>query len=72
MAEHIVLKIEGMTCGHCKAAVENAIRGLNGVSAANVDLGKKTVAVDYEPGKVSTEDMKKAIAEEGYEVVGIA
>ncbi|OUM90750.1 MAG: hypothetical protein BAA01_07160 [Bacillus thermozeamaize] len=72
MAAHVVLKVEGMTCGHCKAAVEKAVRGLNGVSSATVDLDKKTVAVDYEPGKVSTEEMKKAIAEEGYEVVGMA
>lgn len=72
MAAHVVFKVEGMTCGHCKATVEKAIRDLNGVSSATVDLDKKTVTVDYHPEKVSTEEMKKAIAEEGYEVVSMA
>lgn len=72
MTQQLVLKVEGMTCGHCKAAVENAVRELSGVVAADVDLGKKTVTVNYEPGKVSVEQMKRAITEEGYDVVGVS
>lgn len=32
------LKIEGMTCGHCKKAVEEALRGVEGVEEVHVDL----------------------------------
>jgi len=72
MTQQLALKVEGMTCGHCKAAVENALRQLSGVVAAEVDLGKKTVTVNYDPAQVSVEQMKEAIAEEGYDVVGEA
>ena len=33
-----VFQITGMTCGHCKSAVESAIRATDGVTAAQVDL----------------------------------
>ncbi|MFO7262955.1 MAG: hypothetical protein A6D91_05345 [Bacillaceae bacterium G1] len=72
MGEQLVLKVEGMTCNHCKAAVENAVRQLSGVLAAEVDLGRKTVTVQYEPDRVSVEQMKQAIEEEGYDVVDVS
>lgn len=71
MSETIVLKVEGMTCGHCKMTVENALRSVAGVSSAAVDLAKKTATVSYEAGKASLEALKEAIDEAGYEVVGV-
>jgi copper chaperone CopZ len=35
-----IMKIEGMTCGHCQARVEKALNAISGVTA-NVDLKKK-------------------------------
>nr|MBP9484379.1 heavy-metal-associated domain-containing protein [Negativicutes bacterium] len=32
------IKVDGMSCGHCKNAVEKAVRALPGVLAAEVDL----------------------------------
>ncbi|MFY7869283.1 MAG: cation transporter, partial [Exiguobacterium sp.] len=32
------LTVEGMTCNHCKAAVEGALNELNGVESATVSL----------------------------------
>jgi len=32
-----ILKIDGMTCGHCRAAVETAIQNVEGVRSARVD-----------------------------------
>ena len=72
MTQQLVLKVEGMTCNHCKAAVENAIRQLSGVESANVDLQKKTVTVQYDESQVSVQQMKEAISEEGYEVVDVS
>ena len=37
-----VLKVEGMMCNHCKAAVEKALNAVEGVSAAEVNLEEKT------------------------------
>lgn len=62
-----VLKVEGMSCGHCVKAVEGAVQevGANG----KVDLEKKTVSVEYDEGKVTLASIKEAIEEQGYDVV---
>lgn len=67
--EKALIKVAGMTCGHCKNAVEKAVRGLPGVLAAEVDLAAGTLAVDFDNGKSSLDSIKKAVEEAGYQVV---
>ena len=67
MAEKIVLNIAGMSCNHCKMAVEKALRSLDGVENAGVDLAGNTATVEYDPEKVSGEDLKTVISEAGYQ-----
>ncbi len=62
------LNVTGMSCGHCKAAVEGELNRLSGVERANADVGSGTVEVTYDGGKVTTEDLKGAIEEAGYTV----
>lgn len=64
----ITMKIEGMACGHCKAAVEKALNAIEGVEA-QVDLAAETAVVQTEG--VSAEVLKKAVEDAGYEVVGM-
>ncbi|NNU91590.1 copper chaperone CopZ [Anoxybacillus sp. CHMUD] len=64
----ITLQVQGMTCGHCKAAVTNALQELDGVSRVEVHLQEGTVDVDYDETKVSVEKLKEAIEEQGYNV----
>ncbi|AKU27448.1 copper-binding protein [Geobacillus sp. LC300] len=64
----ITLQVQGMTCGHCKAAVTNALQALDGVSRVEVHLQEGTVDVDYDETKVSVEKLKEAIEEQGYNV----
>lgn len=66
--EKIVMKVDGMSCGHCKAAVEKALKLLDGVQGADADIGAKTVTVTYDDGKVNRDVLAEAIAEAGYEV----
>lgn len=63
----IVIFVNGMMCPHCKARVESVCKGIAGVTDAVVDLQKKNVTVS---GSASVDDLKKAITEAGYEVVG--
>ncbi|MCF8566052.1 copper ion binding protein [Alicyclobacillus tolerans] len=63
-----VLKVKGMTCNHCKHAVESALSDLPGVAKATVDLEKGEVTVEMTQS-VSHEAMKEAIDEAGYELV---
>lgn len=62
------LKVQGMTCGHCKMSVEGALKKLDGVSAAEVDLEAGTVDVTFDEAKVTVDAMKEAIEEQGYDV----
>lgn len=64
---NVVLKVEGMSCGHCVSAVEKAVSGAG--AAAKVDLPAKTVAVEYDENKVSLDAIKTAIEDQGYDVV---
>lgn len=57
------LKIEGMSCSHCSAAVERALKEVPGVNAAEVNLEAGTARVH---GSASLADLMAAVAEEGY------
>lgn len=67
--ENKTLTVEGMTCNHCKAAVEKAVRALPGVLAAEVDLTARTVKVDFDAAKSGLDDIRNAVDEAGYRVV---
>ena len=64
MNTNIELNVSGMTCGHCKSAVESALKSVAGVAAVNVDLaaGKASVTGEH----VKLEDLVAAVADEGY------
>ena len=62
------LDVKGMTCGHCKMSVEGALKGLEGVSAVEVDLNSGKVEVTYDESKVSSDNMKEAVEDQGYDV----
>jgi copper chaperone len=62
-----VLTIEGMTCMHCKMRVEKALKGVPGVTGAQVDLASKQAVV---AGSAEQAVMAKAVAEAGFNVVG--
>ena len=59
------LNVEGMSCGHCKAAVEEQVGRVAGVESVDADLDSKLVVVRGE----GLEDgaLRAAIDEAGYE-----
>jgi len=64
------LKVEGMSCGHCKAAVEKALKGIDGVDNAVVDLNNKTAEVTLNK-EISNDTLSNVVIEAGYEVVEV-
>lgn len=62
------LKVEGMSCGHCKAAVEEELNNLSGVEYSNADPNTGTVEVRYDAAKVTDGDLEGAVEEAGYTV----
>lgn len=65
-----IMKIEGMSCGHCSARVESALNALDNVSAT-VDLTSKTAEITLTKD-VSNDILKKAVVDAGYEVISIS
>ena len=65
----ITMKINGMMCAHCKAAVEKALGGVAGVEKAELNLEEKAAYVTGEG--VSKDALKDAVTEAGYEVVSV-
>ncbi|WP_208590275.1 copper chaperone CopZ [Gracilibacillus suaedae] len=63
------LKVQGMTCGHCKASVEGALQEIAGVSKAEVNLEEGTVNVSYDEAEVKIETMHEVVEEQGYDVL---
>ncbi len=60
------LQVSGMTCGHCAATVEKALRKQVGVRNATVHLDAGAAEVEYEEREVAPEQLVAAITEEGY------
>ncbi|MEV6603836.1 heavy metal-associated domain-containing protein [Kutzneria sp. NPDC051319] len=68
MAEN-TYTVQGMTCGHCVSSVTEEVSEVSGVQKVDVDLatGRLTVVSD---GDVSAADIRAAVEEAGYELVG--
>jgi copper chaperone len=61
MAKQIT--VEGMSCGGCEEAVENALRDVPGVEDADADNDSDSVTVE---GEASDEDLAAAVEGAGY------
>jgi len=64
------MKIEGMSCGHCSARVEQALNAIPGVSA-KVNLEAKSAAVTLN-APVEDKALRDAVTNAGYEVTSIS
>ena len=56
--------VPGISCGHCKSAIEGEVGALDGVESAVVDIESKQVAV---VGSATEDAVRAAIVEAGYE-----
>ncbi len=56
--------VPGISCGHCKAAIEGEVGALDGVESVIVDIDAKQVSV---VGSATDEAVRAAIVEAGYE-----
>lgn len=65
-AKNATLKIEGMTCAACSKAVERAVKKLDGIVEANVNLATEKLSISFEPSIVTISEIKKAVDKAGY------
>ncbi len=66
-AAHWSIAIEGMTCASCVARVEKALKKVDGVAEASVNLATETASIDAAPG-VTLDALTAAVTRAGYDV----
>jgi len=59
-------RVEGMSCQHCVRAVFTALGAIEGITRADVALGRLEVEHD---GRVTVAQLREAVAVAGYRVV---
>lgn len=63
------LSVPDISCGHCKMSIENAVKGIPGISSVEVHIEDKTVDVEYvDPADLA--GIIAAIEDQGYAVAG--
>ena len=62
----------GMSCNHCKAAIEASVRDLGGIASVNADPVTKKVVVKFDESTTSIDDIRHKIEEAGYTAVDVA
>ncbi|GEN32422.1 copper chaperone [Cerasibacillus quisquiliarum] len=61
------LKVQGMTCEHCEAAVKGALEGIEGVTQVEVHLTSGEVDVTHK-SDVHVQALRDAVEDQGYDV----
>ena len=62
-----IIKVPTIVCNSCVTTVTKALKNVDGVKTAKVDLKKKTATVTYASTKVTVDKLEKAIAAAGYD-----
>lgn len=65
-AAKATLKVEGMTCGGCVAAVKVQLKRTRGVTAYEVNLEKGEAEVSYDPAKTTPEKVAESVSQTGF------
>jgi Cu+-exporting ATPase len=68
MVKKSILKVQGMHCASCAAVIEMALKNEKGIVSGNVNLATEKAYVEYDPEKISLDEVKKAIEKTGYKV----
>jgi Cu+-exporting ATPase len=70
MAEkhQVILPVLGMTCANCVSTIERNVKKMPGVNNTIVNLTTERAAIEFDPEKVSVEDLVQKIETVGYEI----
>ncbi len=65
----LTLPVQGMTCASCVTRVEKALKKVDGVKQASVNLASEKARVEFDPSLVQLEGLKGAVEDAGYQLV---
>ncbi len=69
-SKRVELPVFGLTCAKCVQAVEKALKGVQGVKKATVNLASARAFVDFDPAQVGIPVLERAIRDAGYRTEG--
>ncbi|WP_214629003.1 copper ion binding protein [Paenibacillus agaridevorans] len=64
--KNITLNVQGMSCQHCVNSIEGALKEIG--ASGKVNLKGESVDVSFDEQKVSLDQIKEVIEEQGYDV----
>ena len=64
-----VFAISGMTCANCAQTIEKAVAKMPGVATASVNFAAEKLSVEFDPARVSSEQLIAKVDALGYHVV---
>ena len=64
--EKITLNIQGMHCGSCAVGIQMLTSQMDGVKSSEVSYEGKKGTIEFDPAKVTKEQIIKGIEELGY------
>jgi len=67
--EKIVLNITGMTCASCSSVIQKNLRDAKGIILANVNIATERAQIEFDPKKITKEEIVGIIKKTGYGVV---
>ena len=62
----VKFNIQGMTCSSCSAHVENAVKKLDGIQKASVNLLSNNMEVEYDEKILNNNKIIEAVTQAGY------
>ena len=66
----LILRIDGMMCGHCEGRVRTCLEALDGVNVEEVS-NLKGIAIITSSPSVTEEELRRAIQKQGYTLTGV-
>ena len=64
--QKVKFDIQGMTCSSCSSHVEKAVKKLNGINTANVNLLSNNMTVEYDENILDNEKIIESVIDAGY------
>ncbi len=68
--EKVTLPVTGMKCDACENLIHDALMEKEGVVSVKADHQAKTVEIEYDETKANLDELKQAIVDQGFKVVG--
>lgn len=69
--EKVVIQIQGMHCTSCAFDIDGELEDTDGVKESNTHYAKSKTEVEYDPKKISLQEIKEIIEKIGYKVLEV-